>query len=112
LALDFVTSWYQIEDVAFNRMTVMFYFDGVQIGGFTNFGGHNGFPQKTITHFVEPVLAGDRYTFGAEAVAEVSGSQFSLATVEVQTAIPEPATIFLVGLVCLGYCLLRATSIL
>ena len=112
LPLNFVTFWRLIQDVALSEMSVMFYFNGVQIGGFSPLDDtHDTFPQETISNFVEPVHAGETYTFDAQAMAEVGGTYEAFATVEVQTAIPEPSTIFLVGLVCLGLCLVRARAI-
>jgi hypothetical protein len=114
LPLEFVTSWRLQTDDSFAQISVTFYFNGVPIGGFTKnqSGAGDTFLQESISNFVEPVVASEAYTFSAEAVAEV-GPDFNSAfsTVEVQDAIPEPDTIFLVGFVCLGFCLLRARAI-
>jgi hypothetical protein len=110
LSLDFVTFWGLLTDEAVAQITVAFYFNGVQIGGFTqkHSGAGGPFQQETISNFVQPVQAGETYSFAAQAMAEAGGSNSAQATVEVQTATPEPGTIFSVGSVCLGFCLLRA----
>jgi hypothetical protein len=87
-------------------MNVAFYFNGVQIGGFSQkHSGAGGPEEQTVSSFVEPVTAGEAYTFGAEGMAQAGlGSNEANAIVEVQAA-PEPATIFLAGLVCVAFCL-------
>jgi len=111
LPLHFLTSWRLIQDGSATQMTVTFYFNGVRIGGSSDHNmQHDTGPREHLDDFVEPVQAGEAYTFGVQAVAAVAGAYFSMAGVEVQTAVPEPATTCLFGLVCLGFCM-RARKI-
>jgi hypothetical protein len=111
LPLDFLTFWRLLQDGSTTQMEVTFYFNGVRIGGFSDHNiQHDTGPREHMDDFVEPVHAGEAYTFGVQAVAAVAGAYFSKASVEVQTAVPEPATTGLFGLVCLGSCI-RARKI-
>ena len=73
--------------------------------------GHDSFPQETISNVLEPVQAGEAYTLDAQSTAEVEGIYSATATVEVETATPEPRLTLLVGFVCLGFLVLRAKSV-
>ena len=62
-------------------------------------------------HFVEPVSAGEAYTFEAQAFAQ-AGPQANDAGAMVEVeAVPEPRLTLLVGFICLGFFLLRPKSV-
>jgi hypothetical protein len=102
-------------DESIAQLSVTFSFNGVQIGEFAkHMSGAGGLPccQEVLETFIEPVSAGEAYTFEAQAFAQAGPQEHqALATAEV-SELPEPATIFLVGFVVLGFCLWRVTSLL
>jgi hypothetical protein len=110
LPFEFLTIWNLLTNESFAQMSVSFYFNDVQIGGFTHrmTGAGETFPQETISSFLEPVFAGEAYTYGALAMVQAGPQVYvAFATAEVQSLVPEPGTIFLAGFGCIGLWILR-----
>jgi hypothetical protein len=110
LPLHFMTVWNLLTDDSLATISVAFYFNGLQVGGFDErkTGAGEVWPPNVVSNFLEAVTSGEQYTFGAQATAQAQGVYDAWATVEVSddapveiVGVPEPGTLLLMGIVLL-----------